>query len=325
MSRGLCRASMGARVYVVAASPHGGSAPRTGVPRESHPRWRPLRRARTGDGAPGRGCPARRRRTASWSTATPARTRSARVRGRGRGSRSSGSVTATALPRLGSARGLGSAGPAARHRLWLGARPRSATARRGLGWLDRLPAAEQRPHPSEEADREARRRSGAMARRPAAGSGSAAADRLGLRLRLGGCQPARGSGSGFFGASPAPACWHRLRLGRLPRAARRAGPSGRAVRITFVPHPEGSSRTVPLASSPSQATAVSGSSLVIRISPKEPFRWRASASALLHSAHSSGGDLTRVRLASCSVMPRGFVRPGGTPSGLRRPAEGLQA
>src|SRR5207302_4706631 len=46
-----------------------------------------------------------------------------------------------------------------------------------------------------------------------------------------------------------------------------AGPSEAAVIVTFVPHPEGSSRTVPLTCSPSQATVVSGSSLLIRISP----------------------------------------------------------
>ncbi len=80
-----------------------------------------------------------------------------------------------------------------------------------------------------------------------------------------------------------------------------------AVSTTRVPHPDGSSRTVPLARSPSQATAVSGSSLVMRISPNWP-RWRASDAASLHSAHNSGGDLTRVRLASCSVMA--LVSPG---------------
>ena len=43
-----------------------------------------------------------------------------------------------------------------------------------------------------------------------------------------------------------------------------------AVRITFVPHPAGSIRTVPRTCSPSQATAVSGSRRVIRISPNPP-------------------------------------------------------
>src|SRR5207302_7034023 len=81
-----------------------------------------------------------------------------------------------------------------------------------------------------------------------------------------------------------------------------------AVRVTRVPQPDGSSRTVPLASSPSQATAVSGSSLVIRISPNDPARWRARDSATLHSAHSSGGDLTKVRLASCSFVMGVWVR-----------------
>ncbi len=67
------------------------------------------------------------------------------------------------------------------------------------------------------------------------------------------------------------------------------------VRVTRVPHPEVSSFTVPLAAAPSQATAVSGSSLVMRISPNAP-RCRASDAASLHSAHSSGADLTSVRL-----------------------------
>ena len=83
-----------------------------------------------------------------------------------------------------------------------------------------------------------------------------------------------------------------------------------AVRVTCVPHPDGSSRTVPLACSPSQATVVSGSSLVILISPNSP-RWRASDCATLHSAHSSGGDLTRVRLALCSSVMVGISIGGG--------------
>ena len=48
-----------------------------------------------------------------------------------------------------------------------------------------------------------------------------------------------------------------------------AAASGRAVRVTRVPQREGSIRTVPLVASPSQATAVSGSSLVILISPND--------------------------------------------------------
>ena len=76
---------------------------------------------------------------------------------------------------------------------------------------------------------------------------------------------------------------------------------GVAVSVTCVPQPDGSSRTVPLACSPSQATVVSGSSLVILISPNSP-RWRANDCATLHSAHSSGGDFTIVRLALCSSV-----------------------
>ena len=100
---------------------------------------------------------------------------------------------------------------------------------------------------------------------------------------------------------------------RRPRI--RAVPSC-AVRITRVPHPDGSSRTVPLTCSPSQATAVSGSSLVILISPNWP-RWRPSDAASLHSAHNSGGDLTSVRLASCDLSWSEVSRgPDATPSGV---------
>ena len=53
-------------------------------------------------------------------------------------------------------------------------------------------------------------------------------------------------------------------------AGSEAGASSLAVRNTLVPHPAGSSRTVPRAALPSQATAVSGSSLVMRISPNWP-------------------------------------------------------
>ena len=78
--------------------------------------------------------------------------------------------------------------------------------------------------------------------------------------------------------------------------------------------------TVPRTSSPSQATAVSGSVLVIRISPNSP-RWRASDSGSLSSAHSSGGDFTRVRFAwtsdidhpirPCPRDPFRLLGPGG--------------
>ncbi len=69
-----------------------------------------------------------------------------------------------------------------------------------------------------------------------------------------------------------------------------------AVIVTFVPQPEGSSSTVPRARSPSQTTVVSASSRVMRISPNSP-RWRARVLTSLISAHSSGGDFTRVRCA----------------------------
>ena len=99
--------------------------------------------------------------------------------------------------------------------------------------------------------------------------------------------------------------------------------TGTAVRMTFVPQPDGSIRTVPRARSPSQATAVSGSSLVIRISPNWS-RWRASEAASLHSAHNSGGDLTSVRLATCSVMAGGFARAVATPACRRVATRDLQ-
>ncbi len=73
-----------------------------------------------------------------------------------------------------------------------------------------------------------------------------------------------------------------------------AGAVALALSRTFVPQPDGSISTVPLARSPSQATVVSGTRRVIRISPNSPSRL-ASVSGLLRSAHSSGGDLTSVR------------------------------
>ncbi len=92
--------------------------------------------------------------------------------------------------------------------------------------------------------------------------------------------------------------------------------SGAAVSVTFVPHPEGSSATVPRAMSPSQATAVSGSSRVMRISPNSP-RWRARAWGSLISAHNSGGDFTRVRCARDSTMTALVSPPGGRPPAQR--------
>ena len=80
--------------------------------------------------------------------------------------------------------------------------------------------------------------------------------------------------------------------------------AGVAVSRTFVPHPVGASSTVPLARSPSQATVVSGSTRVMRISPNSA-RWRPSESSLLSSAHSSGGDFTRRRVAVDCIMARG--------------------
>ena len=111
---------------------------------------------------------------------------------------------------------------------------------------------------------------------------------------------AAGSGSGSSASGPAG-----------------GGASSLTVRVTRVPHPDDSSRTVPLAAAPSQATAVSGSSLVMRISPNAP-RCRASDAASLHSAHSSGADLTSVRLLWCSVMTSGFARAHATPPAVPR-------
>ena len=53
-----------------------------------------------------------------------------------------------------------------------------------------------------------------------------------------------------------------------------AGSGVSTVSTTRVPHPEGSSRTVPLARSASHSTRDSGSTWVILISPNSP-RWRA--------------------------------------------------
>ena len=87
-----------------------------------------------------------------------------------------------------------------------------------------------------------------------------------------------------------------------------------AVSVTFVPHPDASISTVPLARSPSQATVCSGSSRLILISPISP-RWRARLSTSLTSFHSSGGDLTRVRFTLRSVIATPFARWLRTPSG----------
>ena len=91
-------------------------------------------------------------------------------------------------------------------------------------------------------------------------------------------------------------------------------------KVTFVPQPDCLSWTTPLTSPASHSTLVSGSVLVMRISPKSP-RWRASASGLLSSVHSSGGDLTRVRCTSVETLiaPR-FERRRESPS-PRRPLQ----
>ena len=91
-----------------------------------------------------------------------------------------------------------------------------------------------------------------------------------------------------------------------------------AVIVTFVPHPDGSSATVPHARSPSQATVVSGSRRVMRISPNSP-KWRARASTSETSAHSSGGLLTRVLCARGSCIASVFRHPRGAtlPAGAR--------
>ncbi len=87
----------------------------------------------------------------------------------------------------------------------------------------------------------------------------------------------------------------------------------RAVSVTFVPQPDGSIETVPLAPSPSQATLRSGSSLVILISPNAP-RCLASRSTSLSSLQSSGGDLTRVRFAVRSCIASRFDQHPPSPS-----------
>src|SRR5215211_228102 len=95
---------------------------------------------------------------------------------------------------------------------------------------------------------------------------------IGGRLRLGDIARGLIGGRLHLGdisgrLSPAPAgspAWSAPGSGGSPFAA------SSAVRMTFVPQPEGSIETVPLACSPSQATVCSGSSLVIVISPKAP-------------------------------------------------------
>jgi hypothetical protein len=93
--------------------------------------------------------------------------------------------------------------------------------------------------------------------------------------------------------------------------SRGATAAGSALSLTFVPQAEADSSTMPLACSPSQATVDSGSTRVIVISPNAA-RWRVSASTSDTSAHSSGGDFTRVRWTSiASGLPRrgGFSCP----------------
>src|SRR3954467_12062541 len=134
--------------------------------------------------------------------------------------------------------------------------------------------------------------------------------------------PAPGPGAGS-GPGPAPQNPGNSRLSSPLRLVRSGGGSGcggsacsrptEAVKVTGVPQPDGSSETVPVARSPSQATVCSGSTRVILISPSSP-RCRASASTSLSSPHSSGGDLTRVRLAVRSLIAVEFERGGGTPS-----------
>ena len=139
---------------------------------------------------------------------------------------------------------------------------------------------------------------------------------FGLRLGLGsaGSGSAAGSGSDSTVASLGPAS------GSATAASAGAGASSStsAVRITRVPQPEASISTVPDASSPSQATVRSGSSLLIRMFPSSPM-WRASRSTSLTSVQSSGGDFTRVRLTTRSPIGRPFAWRAGTPAGRNVP------
>src|SRR2546423_1407526 len=96
-----------------------------------------------------------------------------------------------------------------------------------------------------------------------------------------------------------------------------SGTTIRALSETCVPHPAGTMVTVPQISSPSQATVVSGSRLVTRISPKSPRCW-ASVSGSLSSSHSSGGDFTSLRCAWISGIDAGFARPAAIPSAVLR-------
>src|SRR3954470_24292562 len=141
-----------------------------------------------------------------------------------------------------------------------------------------------------------------------------------------GSAAATGSGSGSgSGAGSGPATQNpgNSRLSSPLRLVRSGGGSAcggsacsrptEAVKVTVVPQPDGSSETVPVARSPSQATVCSGSTRGILISPSSP-RCRASASTSLSSPHSSGGDLTRVRLAVRSLIAVEFERRGATPA-----------
>ena len=139
-------------------------------------------------------------------------------------------------------------------------------------------------------------------------------DRLGRRFRrrpksraknprrLAGSGAATGAGTGSTSSSAAGSDRALgLRRGRRLRRSRGGSDAIRAVSVTFVPQPEGSSSTVPRARSPSQATVVSGSRRVMRISPNAP-RCPARAPTSLTSAHSSGGLLTRVLCARGSSI-----------------------
>src|SRR4051794_24233137 len=97
------------------------------------------------------------------------------------------------------------------------------------------------------------------------------------------------------------------------QSLRRGGSGGRATSassVTFVPQPAGSSTTRPQATSPSQATRDSPSQSTGRTSPNGS-RWRASAVGSDNSAHSSGTDFTRVRLAW--TIGAGLRPPRGRP------------
>jgi len=104
--------------------------------------------------------------------------------------------------------------------------------------------------------------------------------------------------------------WLRLRLDfhRWLGLGRRLGRSeltGRRSASPFVAPPRCLQQHLAGGVAASHSTVFSGSTWVMRISPSSP-RWRAREAGSLSSAHSSGGDLTKVRCTSDEIIGRPF-------------------